>query len=122
GKQLPVRADRVALRSGNDPHFSLERLIGDEVEDLASAGEVVDERWRAPIEGREVEIAVALVPLDDAEAHFRAVERGHRVAFLVGEAEQLAAVVERPRVVEALKRLGVPLVAAANDRAAVRAG
>src|SRR5687767_15876047 len=122
GEELPVRAARVALRAADDTHLALERLVGDEVEVLLRAREVRLEIGRALVEAHEMEIAVALVPRDGLQPELRLDEPLRRVAIGLRNADEVAAGVDRPRVVEALERLRVALVAPADDRATMGAG
>ena len=106
-EELPVRLNAVALRAADDLHADV-GLIGDQVEVLLRAGEVVVQRDAQRIEIHEVEAAIALQTRRRAQAERRARER-RPVAVLVGHADQGAFIAEGPAVVKALEALRLAL-------------
>ncbi len=108
------------MRAGDDLQ-TVCRVIGHEVEVIARVPEVVAQTFAGQRERDEDEATVVLEPRKGPQSHLRREAALRRIRAGIRYADELAGVRERPRVVEALVGLGVPLGLAAEDRAAVRA-
>ena len=119
-RELPVAADRVEVRARDHLEPPL-RMVGHEIEVLARVTEMLAQA--RPVEGErhEDEAAVVFDTRQPTQAHGRGESTLRRIGPRIRDAHELARVRERPRVVEALIGLRVPLGLTAEDRAAVRA-
>jgi hypothetical protein len=107
------------LRAGNHSHPGF-GLVEDKVDIFACAGEVAEERLDAGVEAHEIKPAVVIEFGWRFERERGAVEIPG-ISGGVRDSDELAEVVEGPRMVEALESLGVTLVEAADLGAPMRA-
>jgi hypothetical protein len=116
---LPVGADSVKLRAGDDAHSSL-GLIENQVDIFTGRPEIPFERFNLGIEAYEIETAIVVEPWRLAQGKLVAVKIG-RVSGGIRNSDQPSQVVERPCVVKALEGVSVAIIHAADFRAPVRA-
>ena len=119
-QQLPVGSHGVLVGALGDLHADF-GLIGDEVQVLLGAGQVFDQRFYVGIKTDEAKTPVAVDPGRRLQSQAGLLESG-TVACFIWNADQIALVVERPGMVEALERFGGAFVLAAYHGSTVGAG
>jgi hypothetical protein len=119
--ELPVAAHRVALHARGGGH-PLRADGGRHRHVVGRVSEVARQIGPVRVEGDEDEALVDVEAGDLTQRHVRDEVAALGISGGVGQRGQLAGVVERPRVVEALEVLGASVGLAAQDGAAVGAG
>ncbi len=118
-KHFPVCPDAILLRARNHAPTLL-RLVENEIDVILGVAEISDKVLDSRMKAYEIKPAIVVDSRRRDKPH-RLLAKTRAVTRLIRHTDQIAMVVERPRVIEALEKLGVALVEAADIGAPVGA-
>lgn len=111
-EHFPIRPHTVLLRAGNDTPALL-RLIENKIDVILGRREIRDKILDFAIEADEIKAAIVVDPRRRNETH-RLFAKTFAVAGLVGHTDEVASVIESPRVIEALEKFRIALIDPTN--------